>query len=92
MASFIASLSVAVPLLTGTTSAPRIFMRKTLGAWRRMSSSPMKILHSIPKSAATVAVATPCCPAPVSAMTFSLPMRRARSACPRVLLILCEPV
>ena len=44
-------------------------MRKTFGACRRMSSSPMKTSHSMPKRAATVAVATPCWPAPVSAMT-----------------------
>ena len=31
-ASFIASLSVPRPLVTGTTSAPRSFMRKTFGA------------------------------------------------------------
>ncbi len=42
--------------------------------------------------AQTVAVATPCCPAPVSAMMRRLPMRRASSACPTVLLILCAPV
>ena len=52
----------------------------------------MKILHSIPNRAAIVAVATPCCPAPVSAMTFVLPMRRARMPWPTTLLILCAPV
>ena len=39
-----------------------------------------------------VAVATPCCPAPVSAMMRFLPMRLASRACPTALLILCEPV
>ena len=39
-----------------------------------------------------VAVATPCCPAPVSAMMRCLPIRRASSACPSALLILCAPV
>ena len=43
-------------------------------------------------SAAPVAVATPCCPAPVSAMTFFLPMRFAKRICPITLLILCAPV
>jgi hypothetical protein len=43
-------------------------------------------------SAAAVAVATPCCPAPVSAMTRCLPIRLVSSACPSTLLILCEPV
>ena len=42
--------------------------------------------------AATVAVATPCCPAPVSAMTRVFPMRLAMRACPRALLILWAPV
>jgi hypothetical protein len=44
------------------------------------------------KSAQTVAVATPCCPAPVSAMMRRLPMRRASKIWPMVLLILCAPV
>ena len=37
-------------------------------------------------------VATPCWPAPVSAMMRVLPMRRASSAWPSALLILCAPV
>ena len=41
---------------------------------------------------ATVAAATPCCPAPVSAITRGLAMRRASSAWPMQLLILCAPV
>ena len=41
---------------------------------------------------ATVALATPCWPAPVSAMMRVLPMCRATSAWPTVLLILCAPV
>ena len=40
-ASFTASRKVREPLVTGRTSAPRSFMLKTLGRWRRMSSSPM---------------------------------------------------
>jgi hypothetical protein len=36
--------------------------------------------------------ATPCWPAPVSAITRRLPIRRASSAWPSALLILCEPV
>ena len=39
-----------------------------------------------------MAVATPCCPAPVSAITRVLPIRLVSSACPSTLLILCEPV
>jgi len=42
----------------------------------------------MPKSAATVAVATPCWPAPVSAISRLFFSRRATSACPIVLLIL----
>src|SRR6478672_12700609 len=40
----------------------------------------------------TVATATPCWPAPVSAMMRVLPMRRASRTCPAVLLILWAPV
>ena len=39
-----------------------------------------------------VAVATPCWPAPVSAITRVLPSRRVSSAWPSTLLILCAPV
>jgi hypothetical protein len=67
-------------------------MRKTLSAWRPTSTAPMNTLHSRPKRAAAVAVATPCWPAPVSAMTRVLPMSRVRSAWPSTLLILWEPV
>ena len=91
-ASLSASLSVFEPEVTGTTVAPSSFMRKTLIDWRAMSVSPMYTTHSIPMRAQTVAVATPCWPAPVSAMMRRLPMRRAISAWPMVLLILCAPV
>ena len=37
-------------------------------------------------------MATPCWPAPVSAMMRVLPMRLASSAWPSALLILCAPV
>ena len=92
IASLIASLSVRLPEPTPTTSAPSSRMRKTFGSWRRMSSSPMYTVQSSPSSAAAVAVATPCWPAPVSAITRGLPMRRVRSPCPIVLLILWAPV
>ena len=36
-----ASFSVPWPEVTGTTSAPSSFMRKTLGAWRCTSVAPM---------------------------------------------------
>ena len=48
--------------------------------------------HFNPNIAATVAVATPCWPAPVSAMMRVLPMRLARRIWPIALLILCAPV
>ena len=92
IASLIASFSVREPLVTGTTSAPSSRIRATFNAWRSVSTSPMYTVHSRPNRAAAVAVATPCWPAPVSAITRCLPMRRVSSACPRQLLILCEPV
>ena len=75
-----ASLSVREPLSTGTTWAPSRRMRTTLSSWRRTSSAPMYTTHSRSSSAHAVAVATPCCPAPVSAITRRLPMRFASSA------------
>ena len=92
MASFTASLSVRLPDVTVRTSAPSSSMRKTLSSWRCVSTSPMKTVHSRPKSAAAVADATPCWPAPVSAIMRDLPIRLVRSACPTTLLSLCEPV
>ena len=67
-------------------------MRATFGACRCVSSSPMYTTHGSPSSAHAVAAATPCWPAPVSAMIRSLPSRFASSACPSALLILCAPV
>jgi hypothetical protein len=92
IASLIASFSVREPEATGRTSAPSSRMRRTLGAWRAMSSVPMYTTHSSPRSAQTVAVATPCWPAPVSATTRVLPMRFTSSAWPSALLILWAPV
>lgn len=37
-------------------------------------------------------VATPCCPAPVSAIMRFFPIRKQSKACPSELLILCDPV
>ena len=45
----------------------------------------------ISNSAHAIAVATPCCPAPVSASMRVLPIRFASNACPRALFILCAP-
>ena len=91
-ASLTASFSVALPLVTGITSAPMSSMRNTLRRWRSTSTAPMNTLQSRPNSAAAVADATPCWPAPVSAMMRFLPMRWVSSAWPSTLLILCEPV
>ena len=85
-------MSVLAPTSTGRTLAPSSSMRCTLGRWRRMSATPMYTTHSMPSRAHTVAVATPCWPAPVSAMMRRLPMRLASSACPSALLSLCDPV
>ncbi len=74
-ASFIASFSVRPPACTGRTSAPSNFMRKTFGFCRSTSTSPHETMHCRPKQAQAVAVATPCWPAPVSAMMRCLPMR-----------------
>jgi hypothetical protein len=52
----------------------------------------MYTTHGNPNSAQAVAVATPCMPAPVSAMIRSFPSRRASSTWPSVLLILWAPV
>ncbi len=76
MASFTASFKVRLPDVTGRTSAPSNSIRKTLSSCRLVSTSPMNTVHSRPNSAAAVADATPCCPAPVSAMMRVLPMRR----------------
>lgn len=91
-ASLMASLRVREPVCTAITVAPSSCMRATLRAWRSVSSSPIYTTHSIPKRAAAVAVATPCWPAPVSAIRRVLPIFFASSACPITLLILCEPV
>ena len=57
-----------------------------------MSTAPMYTVHGSPTRAQAAALATPCCPAPVSAITRRAPSRRASSACPSALLILCAPV
>ncbi len=79
-ASLIASFKVRLPDSTEITRAPSRRMRNTLSAWRSTSSAPMYTSHSSPSSAAAVAVATPCWPAPVSAITRRLFIRAARSA------------
>ena len=87
-----ASFRVFEPVVTDTTSAPSNFMRSTFTAWRTVSSSPMYTTQGRPNSAHAVAVATPCWPAPVSAMMRPFPSRLASNTWPIVLLILCAPV
>src|ERR1700730_11646936 len=76
MASLIASFKVRDPDSTPRTSAPSNRMRNTFNSCRRISSVPMYTTHSNPSSAHTVAVATPCCPAPVSAITRRLRLKK----------------
>jgi len=79
-------------IATGRTSAPSARMRSTFGCWRSTSSAPMNTTHCKPNLAHIVAVATPCMPAPVSAMTRGLPMRLASMIWPSTLFTLCAPV
>ena len=48
--------------------------------------------HGVALATAAVASATPCCPAPVSAMSFFFPIFFASNASPIQWLILCAPV
>ena len=52
----------------------------------------MNTTHFRPNFAHSVAVATPCMPAPVSAITRGLPMRLASMIWPSTLFTLCAPV
>ena len=80
IASLIASLSEREPASIARTFAPKSFIRWTLGRCRSTSCAPMKTSTSRPSSAPAIAVATPCCPAPVSAISRRLPMHFASSA------------
>ena len=91
MASLMASLSVWLPDRTACTLEPSSPMRNTLRLWRIVSRYPMYTSDGSPRYAHAIAVATPCWPAPVSAITRTFPMRRASSACPSVLFILWAP-
>ncbi len=68
-----ASFNVREPLSIGKTVAPSSFMRMTFMDWRSTSSAPIKMAQSMLSRAAAVAVATPCCPAPVSAIRCVFP-------------------
>ncbi len=73
-------LEALAAAIDAVTFAPSSFMRKTLSDCRSTSTLPMKTSHCRLNSAAIVAVATPCWPAPVSAVMRSLPIRSASSA------------
>ena len=90
--ALIGVLQCFTPRFDGVTFAPRSFILLTFGDCRATSTLPIKISHSSPRRAAHVAVATPCCPAPVSAIILLFPMYLASRACPRALFSLCEPV
>ena len=76
IASLMASLSVAVPAVTDRTSAPSVPMRSTFGLGARYPPRPCR-RRTAGRERAAVAVATPCWPAPVSAIRRVLPSRRA---------------
>ena len=67
-------------------------MRNTFAFCRRASTLPIYTTHSSPSNAHAAALATPCCPAPVSATMRRFPIRFASRAWPTALLILCAPV
>jgi hypothetical protein len=48
----------------------------------------MNISHCSPSAEHAIAVPTPCCPAPVSAITLFLPIFFANNAWPKVLFVL----
>ena len=81
MASLMASFKVRLPDSTGTTFAPRVFIRNTLSFCRSQSAAPMYTVQSRSNKAHTQAVATPCCPAPVSAMMRFFPAKESRTQC-----------
>ena len=68
MASFMASLRVREPDSTGMTSHPSRFIRYTLSRCLSTSRLPMYTAAFISRAAQAMAVATPCWPAPVSAI------------------------
>jgi hypothetical protein len=92
IAAEVASLSVRAPASTGRRGAEQLHPLDVGLLAADVLGRPCRRRIRGPSSAQAVAVATPCWPAPVSAMIRGLPMRLASSACPSALLILCEPV
>jgi len=79
--------------VAATTGIMRLLSRDELAGVMAHELSHVKHRDTlIGAIAATVAVATPCWPAPVSAMMRRLPMRLASSAWPMVLFTLWAPV
>ena len=79
-ASLTASLSVRLPEVTGSDLGAEQPHPEDVESWRSVSISPMYTTHSRPNSAAAVAVATPCWPAPVSATRRGLPISHREQA------------
>jgi len=63
-----------------STLAPKSLILNTLRACFSMFLAPTYMTHSNPNLSHTVAVATPCCPTPVSAMTLLFPNLYTRRA------------
>ena len=76
MASLIASLSVRLPASTAVTLPQQIAFETHSMPAVHVFRAPCKFRIAIRNTAAAVAVATPCCPAPVSAMTRGFFIRR----------------
>ena len=89
---FMASLSVPAPAVTGRTRRRASSCARRVGMLTGDVGRAHEDGGGEPEAAATVAVATPCWPAPVSAMMRVLPIFLAKRIWPRQLLILCEPV
>ena len=77
MASFVASFKVLLPDIAGTTVLQAFSFARHLALDVQYQFLPYTQYILMPIKAQTVAVATPCCPAPVSAMIRVLPNRLA---------------
>ena len=92
-ASFIASLSVREPDSTGThLGAEHLHAEHVRLLPLDVDRAHVDDAFEAEACAHSVAVATPCWPAPVSAMMRGLPMRSASMIWPSTLFTLCAPV
>ena len=92
MASDTASFSVAVPVFTGTTSAPKRRIRYTLRAWRTVSFLPHKDHALHPHEGGGSGGSHPVLPRPRLGDQAGLAHPLGQKACPSTLLILWAPV